>query len=143
MDGLKGVDIGSALWLSWILQRTWPLHVPRPPHVLTLKGENPQPFSWQWVLFSRSLDASARLQRFAPIAPSSGYCAGPAGWVQTKSTATCSRVYRSNKTSACLLQARHSGSFSTAIPCWTHTAKNVKRNALCLAAHPFCSQQTI
>ncbi len=106
-DGLKDVDFGPArpLWTCRGL-----------PTCSLRRGRIPNPLAGGAVI----PEHAARLQCFAPLAPSSGYCAGPARWVQMKSTATCysyPRVHKSNKTSAGLLPARHSGSFSTAIPC--------------------------
>ena len=117
--------------------------VPRPPHVLSAKGEKPHPLASHGGPSVCTFLVSALLQCLVAFSSTSGCSASPTGYVQTKSTATCCpRDQLRSKMSAGRLPARHSASFSTATPCRAHIAWKASRNALCRWALPFFSQQT-
>jgi hypothetical protein len=116
---------------------------PKPPHVVKANGENPHPFASHTGPSACTFWVSARLQCFAVCSTTRGCCATPAGWVHTKSTATCwPRDQFMRRMSAGLLPARHSASFTTATLCCAHTAKKASRKALCLCELPLRSQHT-
>ena len=77
------------------------------------------------------------------LSTTSGCCASHAGWVQTKSTATCCPLdHWRRRMSAGRRPATHCASFSTAMPYRTHISWKAFRKALWRCVLPLCSQHT-